>query len=232
MAPYSSTLAWKIPWTGGAWWATVHGVARSRTRLSDFTFTFPFHALEEEMATHSSVLAWRIPGTGEPGGPPSMGLQRVRHDWSNLAAAGLLMNTLINGGSDGKASAYNEGDPVWFLGREDPLEREMAIHSSTLAWKIPWTEEPDRLQSMGSQRVGHDWATSLHFTSLHFNEHLIPNVRWILYRRREGILCASYQERLYERRRKSETSAFLSFPFNESSLILNFVTCSLNFSLY
>ena len=53
---------------GGAWWAAVHGVARSRTQLSDFTFTFHFHALEKEMATHSSVLAWRIPGTGEPGG--------------------------------------------------------------------------------------------------------------------------------------------------------------------
>ena len=53
---------------GGAGWATVHGVARSRTRLSDFTFTFHFHALEKEMATHTSVLAWRIPGTGEPGG--------------------------------------------------------------------------------------------------------------------------------------------------------------------
>ena len=60
---------------------------KSRTRLSDFTFTFPFHALEEEMATHSSVLAWRIPGTGEPGGLPSIGLHRVGHDWSNLAAA-------------------------------------------------------------------------------------------------------------------------------------------------
>ena len=60
---------------GGAWWAAVHGVARSRTRLSDFTFTFHFHALEKEMATHSSVLAWRIPGTGEPGGLPSLGLQ-------------------------------------------------------------------------------------------------------------------------------------------------------------
>ena len=58
---------------GGAWWAAVHGVAKSRTRLSDFTFTFHFHALEKEMATHSSVLAWRIPGTGEPGGLPSMG---------------------------------------------------------------------------------------------------------------------------------------------------------------
>ena len=68
------------PMDGGAWWAAVHGVAKSRTRLSDFTFTFHFHALEKEMATHSSVLAWRIPGTGEPGGLPSMGSYRVGHD--------------------------------------------------------------------------------------------------------------------------------------------------------
>ena len=72
---------------GGAWWAAVPGVAKSRTWLSDFTFTFHFPALEKEMATHSSVLAWRIPGTGEPGGLPSMGLHRVRHGWSDLAAA-------------------------------------------------------------------------------------------------------------------------------------------------
>ena len=72
---------------GGAWWAAVHGVARNQTRLSDFTFTFHFHALEKEMATHSSVLAWRIPGTGQPGGLPSMGSHRVGHDWSDLAAA-------------------------------------------------------------------------------------------------------------------------------------------------
>ena len=65
---------------GGAWWAAVHGVAESRTRLSDFTFTFQFPALEKEMATHSSVLAWRIPGTVEPGGLPSMGSHRVGHD--------------------------------------------------------------------------------------------------------------------------------------------------------
>ena len=65
---------------GGAWWAEVHGVAKSQTRLSDFTFTFPFHALEKEMATHSSVLAWRIPGTGEPDGLPSMGSDRVGLD--------------------------------------------------------------------------------------------------------------------------------------------------------
>ena len=65
---------------GGAWEAAVRGVAKSRTRLSDFTFIFHFHALEKEMATHSSVLAWRIPGTREPGGLPSMELLRVRHD--------------------------------------------------------------------------------------------------------------------------------------------------------
>ena len=68
------------PMDGGAWWAAVHGVARNQTRLSNFTFTFPFHALEEEMATHSSVLAWRIPGTEEPGRRLSMGLHRVGHD--------------------------------------------------------------------------------------------------------------------------------------------------------
>ena len=79
MAPHSSTLAWKIPWTEEPGRLQSMG-SLSQTRLSDFTFTFPFHALEKEMATHSSVLAWRIPGTGEPGGPPSMGSHRVRHD--------------------------------------------------------------------------------------------------------------------------------------------------------
>ena len=75
------------PMDRGAWWAAVHGVAKSRTWLSDFTFTFHLHALEKEMATHSSGLAWRIPGTGEPGGLPSMGSRRVGHNWSDLAAA-------------------------------------------------------------------------------------------------------------------------------------------------
>ena len=65
---------------GGAWWAAVHEVAESQAQLSNLTFTFPFHALEKEMATHSSVLAWRIPGMGKPGGLPSMGLHRVGHD--------------------------------------------------------------------------------------------------------------------------------------------------------
>ena len=83
--PLHSSL--ENPMDRGAWWATVHGVAKSWTRLSDFTFTFHFHALEKEMATHSSILAWRIPGTGEPGGLLSMGSHRVGHDGRDLAAA-------------------------------------------------------------------------------------------------------------------------------------------------
>ena len=75
------------PMDGGAWWAAVHGVAQSRTWLSDFTFTFHFHALEKEMATHSSVLAWRIPGTVEPGGLPSMGSHRVGHNWRDSSSS-------------------------------------------------------------------------------------------------------------------------------------------------
>ena len=82
------------PMGGGAWWVAVHGVARSQTRLSDFTFAF--HALEKEMASHSSVFAWRIPGTGEPGGLPSLGSHRVRHNWSDLAAAKTLQGDIFS----------------------------------------------------------------------------------------------------------------------------------------
>ena len=77
---------------GGAWWAAVHGVTGSRTRLSTSTFTFHFQASEKEMATHSSVLAWRIPGTGEPGGLPSMGSHRVKHDWSDSSSSSFLIS--------------------------------------------------------------------------------------------------------------------------------------------
>jgi len=80
MAPHSSTLAWRIPWTEEPGGLQSMDLLKSRTRLSDFTFTFHFHALEKEMATHSSVLAWRIPGTAEPGGLPSMGSHRVGND--------------------------------------------------------------------------------------------------------------------------------------------------------
>ena len=90
---------------GGVCWAAVHGIAKSWTWLGDFTFTFHFHALEKEMATHSSILAWRIPGTEEPGGLPSTGLHRVRHDWSDLAAAAVA-------GSYWKACGFQKGQKV------------------------------------------------------------------------------------------------------------------------
>ena len=80
MAPHSSTLAWKIPWTEEPGRLQSMGVAKSQTRMSDFTCTFHFHALEKAMATHSGVLAWIIPGMGEPGGLLSMGSHRVGHD--------------------------------------------------------------------------------------------------------------------------------------------------------
>ena len=80
MASHSSTFAWEIPWTEEPGGLQSIGVEKSRIQLSDFTFTFHFHALEKEMATHSSVLAWKIPGTGEPGRLPSMGSYRVGHD--------------------------------------------------------------------------------------------------------------------------------------------------------
>ena len=94
---------------GGAWWAAVHGVAQSHTRLCDFTSTFPFPALEKEMATHSSVLAWRIPGTGEPGGLPSMGSHRVGH-WSDLAAAAAVASEARLQGKGGWGSTVQRRD--------------------------------------------------------------------------------------------------------------------------
>ena len=114
------------PMHGGAWWAAVHGVLKSQTQLSDFTFTFHFHTLEKEMATHSSILAWRIPGMGEPGRLQSMGsLSQRLSDFT-------------------------------FTFHFHTLEKEMATHSSVLAWRIPGTGKPGGLPSMGSHRVGHD----------------------------------------------------------------------------
>ena len=120
------------------------------------------------MATHSSVLAWRIPGTGEHGGLPSMGLHRVRHDWSDLAAAAafveyycvpildfLVVQTVKN-------LPARQETRVRSLGWEVPLKKGMANHSTILAWRIPWTEKPGGLQSIGWQRVGHEWVTHTH----------------------------------------------------------------------
>ena len=155
-----------------AWKAAIHGAAEGWARLSDFTFTFHFHALEKEMATHSSVLAWRIPGTGEPHGLPSMRSHRVGHDWSDLAAAaGYMMEkamdptpVLLPGKSHGWRSLV--GCSPWGRKESDTtewlhfhlLEKEMATHSSILAWRIPGMEEPGGLPSMGSHRVRHEWS--------------------------------------------------------------------------
>ena len=116
----------------GAWWATVHGVAKSRTRLSDFTFTFHFHALEKEMATHSSVLAWRIPGTAEPGGLPSMGSHRVRHDWSDLAAAAAVICWYLR-----KCFSTNFFIYCWSTAGEG-LENESEWVSRARLWRTLW----------------------------------------------------------------------------------------------
>ena len=129
--------------------------------------------LEKEMATRSSILAWRIPWTEEPGGLQSTGSQSVGHDWATLlllyygliywhiwGAIILFTSSTIDKifGLVKNLHAMRETQ-VWSLGQEDPLEKGMATRSSILAWRIPWPEEPGRLQSMGSQRVGHDWAT-------------------------------------------------------------------------
>ena len=144
MATHSSNSCLENPMDGGAWWAAVHGVTKSRTWLGNFTFTFHFHALEKEMATHSSVLAWRIPGMVEPGGLPSMGSHRVGHDWSNLAAAAAAIKIFIM--------------LIWLYGITDSngYDFELTLGESE------WQGKPDVLQSMGSQRVGHDLATKQH----------------------------------------------------------------------
>ena len=136
---------------GGAWKAAVHGVLKSLTRLSDFTFTFHFHALEKEMATHSSILAWRIPGMGEPVGLPSMGSHRVGHDWSDLAVAvavaasknrvSLVVRMGFLGGSVGKELPAIWKTWVWSPGWEDPLggtgQGGQGNPFQILAWRIP-----------------------------------------------------------------------------------------------
>ena len=114
----------------GAWWAAVHGVSRSRTRLSDFTFTFHFHALEKEMATHSRILAWRIP--------------MDRGAWWATVHGGMRSRTRLS--------------DFTFTFHFHALEKEMTTHSSVLAWRIPGMGEAGGLLSMGSHRVGHDWS--------------------------------------------------------------------------
>ena len=133
---------------GGAWWAAVHWVPRSLTRLSYFTFTFHFHALEKEMATHSSVLAWRIPGMGESGGLPSMGSHRVGHNWSDLAAA-----------------AYHTA----VTSRYDclPIKGVDSIHLGSQ--HIVWTQYVERMSRDGKSVCHLEW-NCLFFSVAHLEE--------------------------------------------------------------
>ena len=117
------------PMDGGTWWAAVHGVAKSQTRLSNFTFTFHFPALEKEMATHSSVLAWRIPGTEEPGRLQSMGSLRLRHDWATSLSLFTFMHwrrkwqptpVFLPGESQGRGSLV--GCRLWGCTESDMTE--------------------------------------------------------------------------------------------------------------
>ena len=144
---------------GGAWYAAVHGVAEGRTWLIDFNFTFHFHALEEEMVTHSSVLAWRIPGMAGPGGLLSMGLHRVRHDWSDLAAAAasyiiLYINYIL---------IKKKDDPWRRSGREPDCSRKSKAASAA---GVEWCGVG------GQQRGGWNWmiwGQSLRKLGFHVN---------------------------------------------------------------
>ena len=170
MAPHSSTPAWKIPWVEEPGRLQSMGSLRVGhnwvTSLSLFTF---LHWRRKWQPTPvflpGESQGRRIPGTGEPGGLPSMGSHRVGHDWSNLAAAAAAATnthtwTSLVALTVKRLPIMRE---IWVqsLGWKDLLEKEMATYSSVLAWKIPWMEETGRLQSIGSQRVGHNWATSL-----------------------------------------------------------------------
>ena len=139
------------PMDGGAWWATVHGVTKSRSWLSDFTFTFHFYAMEKEMATHSSVLAWRIPGTAEPGGLLSMGLHRIGHNWSNLAAAAAVF-VVICYCSTGKNVPYNG---LLYSNKINEL----------LHMQLGWISKTTLNKMSQSQKTIH-YVVSFHFSSV------------------------------------------------------------------
>ena len=126
------------PMDGGAWKAAVHGVAQSRTQLSDFTFTFHFHALEKEMATHSSVLAWRIPGTGEPGRPQSLGSGRVRHDWVTSLSLSLSCIGEGNGNPLQCSCLENPRDwGAWWAAGQYVIPHHLVRLGSGIKWQLP-----------------------------------------------------------------------------------------------
>ena len=165
------------PMDGGAWWAAVHGVTKSRTRLSDFTFTFHFHALEKEMATHSSFPAWRIPGTGEPGGLPSMGSHRVGHDWSDLAAAATLCRG-FPGGASGKESTCRckrHGFDPWV--RKIPWHRKWQPALVFLPGKSPGQRNLMGYSPGGRKESDTTERLSTHMQTQHYAVHF-PRKLW------------------------------------------------------
>ena len=129
--------------------------------LSLLSFFLPFFPLPSLLSFLPSFLPSSLSFT-----PPTLFPDLPKSILSFLSDFYLFYQTSLVAQTVKRLSTMRETQ-VWSLGCEDPLEKEMAIHSSTIAWKIPWTEEPGRLQSVGSQRVGHDWATSLHFTSFY-----------------------------------------------------------------
>ena len=155
----------------GAWRSTVHGMAKSQTLLNDQTspkivsgrsWIWTHVSESEPRCLHTCSVACL-----EQGRQPGMG-EIFRRLWWPSSQAGWGARTIDHrlGGSDGKESACSAADLGLIPGLEDPLEKGMAIYSSIFAWRIPWTEEPGGLQSMGSQRVGHDWGTSLSLSRL------------------------------------------------------------------
>ena len=148
------------PMDRGAWKTAVHGVVKSRTRLSDFTFTFHFHALEKEMATHSSDLAWRIPGTGEPGGLPSMGSHRVGHDWSDLVAAAawtmqLHIHMSINHIKEFPSSKHSNNKPSLSQSHETK-----SFQSPAQGLRTPSHSHPNYLQVCTRNSLSHDFPSA------------------------------------------------------------------------
>ena len=168
MTPYSSTLAWKIPWTEEPGGLQSMGSLRVG-QLSEFTFTFHFHALEKEMATHSSVLAWRIPGMPEPGGLPSMGSHRVGHDWHDLAAAAATACIHLY------TCEKRSGLPWWLSGKQPACQcwrHGLDSWVGKIPWRRKWQPTPVFLPGKshgqrslvgfspwGRKRIRHDRAT-------------------------------------------------------------------------
>ena len=158
IATHSSTLALKIPWMEEPGRLHSRGVTKSQTWLSDFTFTFQFHALEKEMATHSSVLAWRIPGMGKPGGLPSMGFHRVGHDWSDLAAAAAFPSILVH----------------WFL-------RCWCLILPSVAWLHQFIVIPGSNNIPGSYAVLFFTASKFTFSNRHRHDNIISALAQLLH---------------------------------------------------